>query len=480
MVGRDQSLRDVARARRPSEIAAVSPNPARRAVICFAFIALLTSEMLKAQSASASATEPESSALDVKGIRHRPSDYGDKSAPWMADRVKFVQPNYPAEARARHIEGTGLFRITLNVNTGSVTNVAVIKSTGSSGLDDAAMRAIRLWRWRPQRWKAIDMPLTFTMRPRPRDGASDRERTSRGTAYYRKGHNASAIKAYDEAIRLEPRSVEAYIMRGSAYQAEGQRDKALADLNRAIQLDPKSARAYCDRAVLEDELLQQPDKALADYNEAIRLAPDFHRAYFNRAVHFLGRHDYAHAIADFSRAIQLMPSDGSAYAYRAYAQAKQGDRARALADAKVAVRLKPGELPIARVTDLDLRAKAYRIIGQPELALRDFREAVRVMSNHYTANDNLAWFLATCSEKRFRNGTEAVSTAKKACELSQWKSFGCYDTLAAAYAEAGDFDQAVKYEKHALDDSSVSSKEREEREKRLALFEHKKPFREEF
>jgi len=57
---------------------------------------------------------------------------------------------------------------------------------------------------------------------------------------------------------------------------------------------------------------------------------------------------------------------------------------------------------------------------------------------------------------------------------------GCKDTLAAAYAEAGDFDRAIKYEKQALDDSSVAPKEREEREKRLTLFQQRKPFRDEF
>jgi tetratricopeptide (TPR) repeat protein len=102
------------------------------------------------------------------------------------------------------------------------------------------------------------------------------------------------------------------------------------------------------------------------------------------------------------------------------------------------------------------------------------------MPTHYTANDDLAWFLATCPDEHFRNGNEAVSAAKKACELSQWQSFGCYDTLAVAHAEAGDFDQAVKYEKQALNDSLIAPKEKQEREKRLALFEQRKPFREQF
>jgi TonB family protein len=413
-------------------------------------------------------------------MRHHPSDYGDKRAPWIADRVKFVHPDYPTEYRARHAEGTGLFRIALDVNTGAVTNVTVVKSTGFSGLDDSAVRAIRLWRWRGGRWKEIEMPVTFTIGRRQAYAGEPANLTTRGTASYRKGDMQTGIKAFDESIRLQPTSVEAYIMRGSAHHMQGERDKALADFNRAIQLDPKSARAYCDRAVLEEELFQGPDKALADYNEAIRLAPKFQRAYFNRGTHYMGQHDYTRAAADFTRAIDLMPDDLSAHAYRAYAYAKGRDSARASADARIGIKLRPSETPIARVTDLDVRAKAYSILGQHELALRDLREAVRVMPNHHTANDNLAWFLAACPDNHFRNGTEAASTAKKACELWRWNNSGCYDTLAAACAEAGDFDQAVKYEKQALDDSSLDQKERAEREKRLALFQQRKPFRDEF
>jgi len=158
-------------------------------------------------------------------------------------------------------------------------------------------------------------------------------------------------------------------------------------------------------------------------------------------VLFRGQHDYERAVADFSRAIHLTPNDLGAYASRAYAYAKQGDRGRAFADATEAIKLKSTEMPLGRFVDLDLRARAYTIIGQPGLALRDFREAVRLMPNYSTPNGNLAWFLATCPEDRFRNGMEAVSAAKRACEVSQWKSFGCHDTLAVAYAEAGDFDE---------------------------------------
>jgi tetratricopeptide (TPR) repeat protein len=261
---------------------------------------------------------------------------------------------------------------------------------------------------------------------------------------------------------------------------KGDYEKALTDLNQAIRIDPKSAAAYCDRADLEQHFLGRPQNALTDYGRAISLAPNFQRAYFNRGICFLERHDYTHAIADLTRSIQILPKDLSVYGPRAYAYAKQGERARAIADAKVAVTFKPSHVAIARVTDLGLRGKAYRILSQPELALRDFREAVRIIPSHEISYGNLAWFLATCPSDRFRNGTEAVSAAKKACELSHWQNSGLIDTLAVAYAEAGDFDEAIKYEKQALIDSSLAPKEREEREKRLALFQQRKPFRDEF
>jgi len=317
------------------------------------------------------------------------------------------------------------------------------------------------------------------MRSSRRYSSSAREVAARATSSYLKGDNASAIKGFDEAIRLDPSLVEVYIMRGSTYHAEGDFSKALADFGEAIRLDPKSARAYCDRAILENEV-SQPEKALADYNQAIRLAPNFHRAYFNRGAYFREGHNYDRAIADFNRAIELMPNDVNAYGQRANAYAGQGDRFHATADANVAIKLQPRDFYLWRATDLRLRAEAYRILGRGDLALRDFREAVRVAPKSPGAHDELAWFLATFPKAQFRNGTEAVSAAEKSCELSQWKRSAHMDTLAVAYAEAGDFDQAIKYENQALSDSSVAPKEKHERQKRLGLFQQRKPFRDEF
>ena len=108
--------------------------------------------------------DPLSSAVDTKGVRHHGSDYVGR-VPWMADAIKKQRPDYPYELRARHVAGNGLFRVTLDMTTGSVSKVAMVQSTGIAALDNSAMKALRQWQWKPGKWKEIDVPITFAMSP---------------------------------------------------------------------------------------------------------------------------------------------------------------------------------------------------------------------------------------------------------------------------------------------------------------------------
>ncbi len=116
---------------------------------------------------SQDASKLPGSAVDAHGVRHYWSDHDRKNPPWIDDAIKKVKPQYPYEARTRHVTGSGLFRLTLDLNTGSVVKVTTIKSIGNPILDSSAIDAFRQCRWKPGKWKEIDIPVVFTMAPRP-------------------------------------------------------------------------------------------------------------------------------------------------------------------------------------------------------------------------------------------------------------------------------------------------------------------------
>ena len=109
------------------------------------------------------------SAVDIKGQRHfrgqpetwKPFGPRRLQPDWIADLTAYRAPEYSYFDREHHHEGNGLFRITVDPKTGLVTHVRTIKSTGFASLDNSAVAAIREWRWKPGKWKEIEMPIRF-------------------------------------------------------------------------------------------------------------------------------------------------------------------------------------------------------------------------------------------------------------------------------------------------------------------------------
>jgi protein TonB len=73
------------------------------------------------------------------------------------------RPQYPYEARSRHVTGSGVIVCSVDSGSGNVGGCSVSKSTGSSILDNAATSAFRQWRFRPGTLSRVNIPITFTM-----------------------------------------------------------------------------------------------------------------------------------------------------------------------------------------------------------------------------------------------------------------------------------------------------------------------------
>src|SRR5262249_4812755 len=160
---------------------------------------------------------------------------------------------------------------------------------------------------------------------------------------------------------------------------------------------------------------------------------------FNRANVHKARKDYDRALADFSEAIRLDPQDPDAFFNRASIYRGKKDYAKAAADLREVIRLDP--------KDPDAHAA-------------------------------LAWLLATCPDSKVRDGEKAVQCAGRACELTDGKSASCLATLAAAFAEVGKFDLAIKWQQRALESPQYDKDEGTQARLRLQLFHDRKPYRE--
>jgi tetratricopeptide (TPR) repeat protein len=280
---------------------------------------------------------------------------------------------------------------------------------------------------------------------------------------------SQALDFFYEEVRRNP-SAAAYNIRGMIWNQKGEYDIAIADFNEAIRLDPHQSRYYNARGKTRC-LKSEYDQALADLNEAIRLDPKFPQAYCNRGSAWLGKKQYDKAIVDYNEALRLDPQDAMIYNNRGDTWNEKKEYDKALSDCRQAIRLDP-TLPPA----YNNRGVAWDGKGEYDKALSDFNEAIRLDPKNARQWNNRAWLAATCSDAKYRGGQQAVADARKACELTGWKDGDLLGTLAAAYAEVGDFPNAVNWAEKAVELGPDKSKG--ELRSHLDLFKAHKPYHE--
>ncbi|MGZ4984687.1 MAG: tetratricopeptide repeat protein [Chthoniobacterales bacterium] len=259
--------------------------------------------------------------------------------------------------------------------------------------------------------------------------------------------------------------------RGNLYARRGETEKAFADFQEAIRLNPRNAGAYANRGVL---LAQKGDHeaAIKDFEEALQFEPDLFKAVYNRGLSYRDLGDVEKAQEDFARTIELNPDFAPVYVNRGALYARQKKFAQAAADYKTAQKLDPTlPEPLVGLAFLSLND------GKQAEAIDELEKALKIKSDSPPALNSLGWVRATSPVRSLRDGRKAVELALQACELSYWAEFQFVDTLAAAYAEAGDFAKAVEFQRFAMNLPSMGEEQRGDANKRLEKYLKREPYR---
>ena len=291
--------------------------------------------------------------------------------------------------------------------------------------------------------------------------------TEGGDAFKAKNYDV-AIGLFSKAIQLDTNYPNAYLARGRAYERDNQSKKALADMDQVLRLTP-SVYAYLlkGRILLKDKMV---DKAIDSYSQAIRLDPLYFESYADRGHAYVVANDYNKAIADYNVALQIKTNSASIYNLRAYAYLAMGRTNDAIADYNKSIALEPGDAVVFTSVGL-----LYAQTGNYKAGIANCEKAINIDTNFSVGYNNLAWLLSVVPNASLRNGRLAVEYAQKAGELDKWNQPYLFGTLAAAYAEVGDFDKAVKLETKCIQ-SGLSDADMVLAVKQLNLYKQKKPY----
>lgn len=281
----------------------------------------------------------------------------------------------------------------------------------------------------------------------------------------------AAISKYSRAIVKQPDNIRALLGRSSAYIRAGELEKGVADCNTIIELNPQTYDAFLNRGSIH-QLNEAYDDAVADFSRCIELQPSRAGAFFNRGYVYAEMQLFDKGLADLSKAIELDPPRSEPYYYflRGYLHLHNEAFKEAVADVTEAL-----DCGYRGSEVYGIRAYALNRLGQFKQGIADYEAAIRDNPENAEALNGLAWILAACPNAELRNGARAVEAATESCRLLNHRQWYCVGTLAAAYAEVGDFEKAIELAKKSLE--MAPDDEKQDCEEQLKLYKTNQAYR---
>ena len=261
-----------------------------------------------------------------------------------------------------------------------------------------------------------------------------------GEAMFQNDRTKDALKCWTVTLLLEPDNHKAHNSLGEAFYQLGKTEQAVEKWIEAIRLNPDDAESHFN---LGEALVNQDkfDEAVKHFNEALRIKPRWPDVRYN-----LGNIYYSQGRSDLS--------------VKQYAEALrfQSD----FLEARLGL------------------ARSFIKMGKTKAAVENYYQILKREPERIEVLNDLAWILAVTEDADVRNPADSVKFAQKVCDLTKYTQPEKLDTLAAAYAAAGNFTQAVSTAEKAIELAEADGKKElaHQIHSRLELYKANKPYHE--
>ena len=267
----------------------------------------------------------------------------------------------------------------------------------------------------------------------------------KGVAYYLAKDYSSAIIAYSEAIKEDPRLLFAYLDRGGCYMNNRDSAHAIADFSKVIEIDPMMEKAYIRRAIAFVHK-RELESAILDLDTAIRINGNNSFSYFYRGELYARKGQLDLAIEDYSHAVKIDGGNEDYYLSRAAAYDIKNEYDLAVRDYSTVLALNPN-----KISAYLARGNLYFYQKNYELAVSDANAVLELQPNNAEAFLNRGISLYYLSNYKL-----AIRDYDKAIELKYPRLHFLYFYKGIAYEKNGQFRDAYQAYQLALNQAVIN------------------------
>jgi tetratricopeptide (TPR) repeat protein len=294
-----------------------------------------------------------------------------------------------------------------------------------------------------------------------------------GLILHQRGDVDGAFRHYLETVRWRPDHYKAHTVLARIYTERNDLDKAVEHYRLALKVDPQLLTPNINLGNIYASRGQYAE-AIRLYRAALAARSPLPEADFALANTLLATGDYAGAAEHYRRALAGGPDDAATRANLGMALVQLGELDQAVAEFQAALRLDP-KLPETRLALSGVLSR----LGRHGEAVETLRAGLAITAHHVGLTGALAWILSTCPDDSIADGAEAVRLAEQAVRAAGPGDAGVLKTLAAAQAQAGDFDLALRTARRALGAALLAGDQRlaELVGAEIECFQNRKPYR---